>query len=55
MLFSLSNTHIDKLIGTIDSNSNSIDCIYKYLTAYISFHVYDINKIKSLKLINNVY
>ena len=55
MLFSLSNTHIDKLIETIDSNSSSIDCIYKYLTAYISFHVYDINKINSLQLINNVH
>ena len=52
LISKLSNTHIDKLTEKLTvSNTISFNKIKKYLLYYISFHIINVRKLKTLQLV----
>ena len=47
----LSNTHIDNLLDHCRTNQKSLSAISQYLLHYISFHIVNINNLKTIKFI----
>ena len=48
----LESTHINKILTINNYDNNDIRLINKFFINYITYHIFDISKIKSLQLIN---
>ena len=52
LIKTLENTHINDIPTIKDYDVSDINLIKKFFIHYITYHIFDISKIKSLQLIN---